>query len=97
MCAQMDSILAQERAQLLKIVNRRKSYDTRNLEEMAAYSKAFSDWNNITVSFDKQRDSLTHLFDETDPLREQFWQRWVHQYVDIYNELRPQLTGKLKR
>ena len=47
MCAQMDSILAQERAQLLKIVNRRKSYDTRNLEEMAAYSKAFSDWNNI--------------------------------------------------
>ena len=97
MCAQMDSILAQERAQLLKIVNRRKSYDTRNLEEMVAYSKAFSDWKNITVSFDKQRDSLTNLFDETDPLREQFWQRWVHQYMDIYNELMPQLDGKLKR
>lgn len=97
MCAQMDSILAQERAQLLKIVNRRKSYDTSNLEEMTAYSEAFSDWNNITVSFDKQRDSLTNLFDETDPLREQFWQRWVHQYADIYNELMPQLSGKLKR
>lgn len=97
MCAQMDSILAQERAQIMKIVNRRKSYDTRNPEEMAAYSKAFSDWNDIAVSFDKQRDSLTNLFDETDPLREQFWQRWVHQYMDIYNELVPQLTDKLKQ
>ncbi|MGN0227351.1 MAG: serine/threonine-protein kinase [Paludibacteraceae bacterium] len=97
MCAQMDSILAQERAQIMEIVNRRKSYDTRNPEEMAAYSKAFSDWNDIAVSFDKQRDSLTNLFDETDPLREQFWQRWVHQYMDIYNELVPQLTDKLKQ
>ncbi len=97
MCAQMDSILAQERAQLLKIVNRRKSYDYYNPEEMTAYSEAFGDWNNITVSFDKQRDSLTNLFDETDPLREQFWQRWMHLYMDIYNELMPQLNGKLKR
>ena len=96
MCARMDSILAQERAQLLKIVNRRKSYDTRNPEEMTAYAKVCSDWSNITVSFDKQRDSLTNLFDETDPLREQFWQRWVHQCVDISNELMPQLNGKLK-
>ena len=96
MCAQMDSILAQERAQLLKIVNRRKSYDYNNPEEMTAYAYAFGDWNNITVSFDKQRDSLTNLFDETDPLREQFWQRWVHQCVDISNELMPQLNGKLK-
>lgn len=91
MCAQMDSILAQERAQLLEIVNRRKSYDTSNLEEMTAYSDAWNDWKDITVSFDKQRDSLTNLFDETDPLREQFWQRWMHLYMDIYNELAPQL------
>ena len=96
MCAQMDSILAQERAQLLEIVNRRKSYYYFNPEEMTAYAKAFSDWKKITVSFDKQRDSLTNLFDETDPLREQFWQRWVHQYTDIYNELMPQLRGKRK-
>ncbi|MBQ7698048.1 MAG: hypothetical protein IJT35_05645, partial [Paludibacteraceae bacterium] len=97
MCARMDSILAQERAQLLKIVNRRQSYDYYNPEEMTAYTKAFSDWSDITVSFNKQRDSITNLFDETDPLREQFWQRWVHQSTDIYNELMPQLNGKLKR
>ena len=97
MCAQMDSILAQERAQLLKIVNRRKSYDFNNLEEMTAYSEAFSDWIDIMESYNMQRDSLTNLFDETDPLREQFWQRWEHQYSDIYNELMPQLNGKLKR
>lgn len=97
MCAQMDSILAQERAQLLEIVNRRKSYDTGNLEEMTAYTKAISDWNDIMESYNMQRDSLTNLFDETDPLREQFWQRWMHLYMDIYNELMPQLDGKLKR
>lgn len=91
MCAQMDSILAQERAQLLKIVNRRKSYDTRNPEEKTAYSDAWNDWYDIMESYNMQRDSLTNLFDETDPLREQFWQRWMHLYLDIYNELAPQL------
>ena len=96
MCARMDSIQAQERAQLLKIVNRHKSYDTRNPEEMAAYTKAISDWTDITASFNKQLDSLASLFDETDPLREQFWQRWMHLYMNIYNELMPQLYDKRK-
>lgn len=96
MCAQMDSILAQERAQIMEIVNRRKSYDTRNPEEKAAYSKAWDDWGDIMESYFMQRDSLTNLFDETDPLREQFWQRWTRLYMDIYNELAPQLNGKLK-
>ena len=96
MCAQMDSILAQERAQSLKIVNRRKSYDTRDPEEMTAYFDAWDDWNDIMESYNMQRDSLMNLFDETDPLREQFWQRWMHLYLDMYNELVPQLTGKLK-
>ena len=96
MCAQMDSILAQERAQSLKIVNRRKSYDTRDPEEMTAYFDAWDDWNDIMESYNMQRDSLMNLFDETDPLREQFWQRWMHLYLDMYNELVPQLSGKLK-
>lgn len=96
MCAQMDSILAQERAQIMEIVNRRKSYDTRDTVEMTAFSKASSDWNDIMESYNMQRDSLTNLFDETDPLREQFWQRWMHLFLDMYNELVPQLSGKLK-
>jgi len=96
MCAQMDSILAQERAQIMEIVNRRKSYDYNNPEENTAYSKAWDDWIDIMESYNMQRDSLTNLFDETDPLREQFWQRWTHLYEDIHKELAPQLIGKYK-
>ena len=96
MCAQMDSILAQERAQIMEIVNRRKSYDYNNPEEYTAYSKAWDDWIDIMESYNMQRDSLTNLFDETDPLREQFWQRWTHLYEDIHKELAPQLIGKYK-
>lgn len=42
------------------------------------------------------RDSLTNLYDTTDPLREQFWQLWLNRETAMNNELLPILQSKLR-
>ncbi len=83
MCAQVDFYIAQEREQLLEIVNRSKSYE----EEILAHEKNAYDNDRVTDSFEKKRDSLLNLYDESDPLREQFWQRWERLEKVMYKEV----------
>lgn len=96
MSEEIDMYIAQERAQLEEIVNRRDSYSTSNIEEMLAYQRDMSDYSRVTQLFDAKRDSITKLYDIADPLREQFWQMWLHREVDMNNELLPILSAKLK-
>ena len=96
MSEEIDMYIAQERAQLEEIVNRRDSYSTSNIEEMLAYQRDMSDYSRVTQLFDAKRDSITKLYDIDDPLREQFWQMWLHREVDMNNELLPILSAKLK-
>ena len=83
MCAQVDFYIAQEREQLLEIVNRRQSYE----EKILAHEKDAYDNDRVTDSFEKKRDSLLNLYDESDPLREQFWQRWERLEKVMYKEV----------
>lgn len=96
MSEEIDMYIAQERAQLEEIVNRRDSYSTSNIEEMLAYQRDMSDYSRVTQLFDVKRDSITKLYDIDDPLREQFWQMWLHREVDMNNELLPIISAKLK-
>lgn len=96
MSEEIDMYIAQERAQLEEIVNRRDSYSTSNIEEMLAYQRDMSDYSRVTQLFDAKRDSITKLYDIADPLREQFWQMWLHREVDMNNELLPIISAKLK-
>ena len=96
MSEEIDMYIAQERAQLEEIVNRRDSYSASNIEEMLAYQRDMSDYSSVTQLFDAKRDSIAKLYDIADPLREQFWQMWLHQEVDMNNELLPILSAKLK-
>lgn len=83
MCAQVDFYIAQEREQLLEIVNRRQSYE----EEILYHDKDAYDNELVTYSFEKKRDSLLNLYDESDPLRDQFWQRWERLERVMYKEV----------
>ena len=83
MCAQVDFYIAQEREQLLEIVNRRQSDE----EKILYHEKDAYDNDRVTDSFEKKRDSLLNLYDESDPLREQFWQRWERLEKVMYKEV----------
>ena len=83
MCAQVDFYIAQEREQLLEIVNRRQSDE----EEILYHEKDAYDNDRVTDSFEKKRDSLLNLYDESDPLRDQFWQRWERLERVMYKEV----------
>ncbi len=95
MNTQIDAYIGQKRMQLLEILNRRDSYDRTNLADMAAYSAAYEEFGRLSQQCSAQRDSLTALYDESDPLREQFWQIWLHREVDLNNEFVKALTAKL--
>ncbi len=83
MCAQVDFYIAQEREQLLEIVNRRQSDE----EIILFHEKDSYDNELVTYSFEKKRDSLLNLYDESDPLRDQFWQRWERLERVMYKEV----------
>ena len=92
----IEGYLAQERKQLLQIVNRYDAFDMLNTADMVAYSACFQEYCDCQKRYATIRDSLTAAYDENDPLREQFWQMWVHRETELHNELLPQITGKLK-
>ena len=86
MLAQLDACLANERADLLTIVNRCDSFDKKS---------CYADYYATMHRHWAVRDSLTNLYDTTDPLREQFWQIWVNRETTMNNELLPILQSKL--
>lgn len=87
MLAQLDACLANERADLLMIVNRCDSVDKKS---------CYADYYATMHRHWAVRDSLTNLYDTTDPLREQFWQIWVNRETTMNNELLPILLSKLR-
>ena len=95
MSTRIDAYIGQKRMQLLDILNRRDSYDRTNLADMVAYRADCEEFKRVSEQCSAQRDSLTALYDESDPLREQFWQIWLHREVDLNNEFVKALTAKL--
>ena len=96
MLAQLDACLANERADLLMIVNRRDSFDRTNLHEMQTYQSCCDDYYATMHRHWAVRDSLTNLYDTTDPLREQFRQIWLNRETTMNNELLLILQSKLR-
>ena len=94
MSAQIESYMAQEYAALTEIVNRRESYDRTKPEDIVDYQACFTDYSAYIQSRWIIRDSLFNLYDESDPMRERFWQMWNRREAEINNELLPILTGK---
>jgi len=96
MTAQANSYIAQERAYLLEMINSRDSYDADNTEDWKAHALCLTQYNEYVQSQWVVRDSLMNLYPENDPLREQFWQLWVHLEAEMNNELLPLLFTKLQ-
>ena len=91
MIAQVDSYIAEERAHLLEIINRRDSFD-----DAQAYVACLEAYSNYVQSRWAVRDSLMNLYEENDPLREQCWQYWVRQEAQMNTELMDILSSKLQ-
>ena len=96
MSEQIDSYIAQERAHILEIINRRDSFDTNNQADMQAYLACHEEWSNYIQSQWLIRDSLMDLYPENDPLREQFWQLWARREAEMSTELTRILSSKRK-
>lgn len=96
MTEQVDSYIAKERAHLLEIVNRRDSFDANNPVDRQAHIACHEEYSNYVQSQWIIRDSLMNLYPENDPLREQFWQLWVHREAEMNTELMHILSSKLK-
>ena len=96
MLAQLDACLANERADLLMIVNRCDSFDRKNLHEIQAYQSCCDDYYATMHRHWAVRDSLINLYDTTDPLREQFRQIWLNREITMGNELLPILQSKVR-
>ena len=96
MTAQVDSFIAQEREQILALVARPDSFDTRSAADMLAYSVFMDEYSAIRQHSWQLRDSLIATYPDSDPLREQLFNLWTHREVDLDSELLPQLTGKLR-
>lgn len=96
MTAQVDTYIAQEREQILALVARPDSFDTRSAADMLAYNNYLTEYTTIRQSQWIIRDSLIATYPEDDPLREQLFILWTHREVEIDHELFPQITGKLR-
>ena len=81
---------------LLEIINLRDSYDSDNTADMQAFAACHEAYSNYVQSRWAVRDSLMNLYPENDPMREQFWQLWVHREAEMNTELMHILSSKLK-
>ena len=96
MQAQVDSLIAVERAELTEIVNRYEVFHMKNADEHLLYNECVAQYSGHMDRYDHVRDSITASYDENDPLREQFWQMYVRKQTELHNELFPILTSKKK-
>lgn len=96
MTAQVDSYIAEERTHLLEIINSRDSFDATNPTDVQAYVACHEAYSNYVQSRWAVRDSLMNLYEENDPMREQFWQLWVRREAEMNNEFLPLLSSKLQ-
>ncbi len=96
MTEQVDSYIAKERAHLLEMINCHDSFDANNQADIQAYIACHEEYSKYVQSQWIIRDSLMNLYPENDPLREQFWQLWVHREAEMNTELMNILSSKLK-
>jgi len=94
MQAQVDSLIAVERAELTEIVNRYEVFHLNNANEQRLYNECITQYADNISRYNHVRDSMATLYDEKDPLREQFWQLHLHKQTEMNNELFNVLTSK---
>ena len=94
MQAQVDSLIAVERAELTEIVNRYEVFHVKNANEQRLYSECFTQYTDNLIRYNHVRDSIASLYNENDPLREQFWQLHLRKQTEMNNELIKVLTSK---
>ena len=94
MIAQVERFMAQEREQLSEIANRPVSFSYENAADMEAYSNYFNEYITIRNHYRQVCDSVMATYDETDPLREQFFQLWTHRESTMDVEFIPQISAK---
>ena len=96
MTTQVDSFIAQEREQIQCLAARPDSFDSWSATDMIAYQAFMDEYTAIRHHSWHLRDSLVAAYPDSDPLREQLFNLWIHCEMDLDAELFPQLTGKLK-
>lgn len=94
MQAQVDSLIAVERAELTEIVNRYEVFHLNNTNERRLYNECITQYADNISRYNHVRDSMATLYDEKDLLREQFWQLHLHKQTEMNNELFNVLTSK---
>ena len=97
MVALIDQQMALERAEGMQLITTPDSFEIGNATDMIAYQAYMAQYTNIRKHYWSIRDSIMQTYDESDPLREQFFIMWTHREMEMDNELYPQLTDKLKK
>lgn len=92
----IDTHMAQEREQMMALVNRPVSFDSSNADDVTAYRAYLDKYVAIREAKWLIRDSIMGAYDENDPLREQVFQIWTRKELETVNELYPQMIDKLK-
>jgi len=95
MQAQVDSLIAIERAELMEIVNRYEVFHVKNASEQRLYTECSAQYADHMVRYNHVRDSIAACYDENDPRREQFWQMCLHKQTELHNELFYVLSSKV--
>ena len=96
MITQVEIYTSQEREQLTEIANRPVSFSAKSVEDINAYRAYAGEYNAVRKHYWQVRDSIMATYDENDPLREQFFQHWLHKESSMDTELYSQISSKLK-
>ena len=96
MIAIVDSYLANEREQIIELINRPDSFDCKTASDANAYAAYLNEYTAIRKRQWIVRDSLADIYSENDILWDQVVTHWNHKEVEFDIELYPQLLGKRK-
>ena len=95
MQAQVDSVIAVERAELTEIVNRYEVFHLNNANEQRLYNECSTQYADCMVRYNHVHDSMAACYDENDPIRDQFWQMYLRKQTELHNELFYVLSSKV--
>jgi serine/threonine protein kinase len=90
-----EALIREERADILQIVNGPDPVSNNGTRDIQTYRERFQRYSECSKTYARKRDSVMALYDESDPLREQFWHMHVHMETELYNELVPLLNSKI--
>lgn len=92
---QVKALIAEERAELLQILDEQDSVHINDMQDMLIYQECCQRYSDCTQKYTHKRDSIIALYDEKDPLREKIWHMHVRMEAEMNNELFPILTSKV--